>query len=147
MTDRGTVITTATVERGELRLRNGRAFREAVARFPDGSPLVVSVTRLRAQRSLQANAYYWSAVVGTLSEHTGYTPDEVHELLKMKFLPKRLAMCDGNGEVRGEFVIGGSTTRLDNLEFSDYIRAIRIWAAEDLDVTIPDANEVESCPA
>lgn len=142
MSDRDTVVTTGYVRGGELRLRSGRLFRQAVAKFPEDAELLVTVKRQRARRSLQSNAYYWSAVVGTLSDHTGYTPDEIHELLKAKFLPKRLAVCDGNGEERGEFVIGGSTTVLDNVQFSDYIRAIKLWASEELGCYIPEPNEV-----
>ena len=38
------------------------------------------------QRSNQQSRYYWGIVVQILSEHTGFTKDEVHELLKRKFL-------------------------------------------------------------
>jgi hypothetical protein len=76
-----------------------------------------------------------------LAEHTGYTPDEIHEILKAKFIPKRLAITNGNGEICGEFVLGGSTTKLDTLDFSEYCERIREWAAESLDIVIPDPSE------
>lgn len=91
-----------------------------------------------ATRSVRANSYYWGVVVHLISEHTGYTPDELHDVLKAKFLPKHLAFSDGNGEVKGEFVIGGSTRKLNTAEFVEYTESIRRWAAEDLDVVIPD---------
>lgn len=98
------------------------------------------LVKKKATRSLPANAYYWACVVGTLAEHTGYTPDEMHEVLKAKFLPKTLAVQDKNGEIVGEFVIGGSTVKLNTTEFSDYVRDIKTWAREQLDVEIPDAD-------
>jgi hypothetical protein len=130
-------LTTGVIRNGKLKVSNGTHWIEAIHDFPDG-PVLVSLKRVAATRSLQANAYYWSAVIGTLSEYTGYTPDETHEALKMLFLPKSLAYADGNGEVIRELVIGGSTTRLNNVEFSDYIARIKAWAATTLNVEIPE---------
>lgn len=91
----------------------------------------------RATRSLQANAFYWACVVETLAEHTGYSPDEMHDVLKAKFLPKRLAVQDRNGALVGEFVIGGSTVRLTTQEFTEYVRQITAWAEDQLEIEIP----------
>lgn len=101
----------------------------------------VHVARLQANRSPQANRYYWGVVIGALADHTGYTPNELHELLKMKFLPKSLALTDGNGEIKGEFVMGGSTRALTVAEFHRYIEDVRRFAAEELQVTTPDPGE------
>jgi hypothetical protein len=75
-----------------------------------------------------------------LSEHTGYTVDELHEWAKAKFIPKHLALLDKNGEVRDDLVIGGTTTRLNRVEFNEYIEALRKFAAEELGVVIPDPD-------
>ena len=37
--------------------------------------------------------------------------------------------------------VGGSTTKLNKIEFGEYLRAIQQWAAEDLDVYIPDPED------
>lgn len=63
----------------------------------------------------------------------------MHDVLKAKFLPKTLAVQDGNGEIVGEFVIGGSTVKLDKQQFSDYVRDIKAWALT-LGVEIPEAE-------
>lgn len=133
-------VTTGAVEGGKLLLRNRKAFNEALSSMKDGEVLV-TVARARATRSLSQNAWYWGVIVELISEHTGYTPDEVHELLKAKFIPKKLAVQDGNGEIKGEFVIGGSTQKLNKLTFGEYCEAIRQWAAQDLDIVIPDPVE------
>lgn len=75
-----------------------------------------------------------------LSQHTGYTQDEMHDISKAKFLPKTLAIADGNGEVVGEYVLGGSTRRLNTHEFYAYIERVRQWAAE-LDCDTPDPGD------
>lgn len=104
-------------------------FTRALQSFRDG-PVTVRIERKRATRSTQANRLYWGVYVATLSDYTGFTPDEMHEVLKAKFLPKRLAVCDRNGEVVDEYVLGGSTTKLDVVEFGDYLAAIQAWAQE-----------------
>lgn len=86
------------------------------------------------------NALYWAVYVETLAEHTGYAPEEMHDILKAKFLPKKCAVQDKNGEVVGEFVIGGSTVKLNTSQFCDYLRDIKVWARESLDVEIPESN-------
>lgn len=136
------VVATAEVRDGRLRLHNRRAFDEQVAQqLRDGWEVEVTVHRLQATRSLDANRYYWAVVIQLLSEHLGYTPDEMHDVLKMKFLPKRLALCDGNGVVLDEYVVGGSTRDLSVEEFAAYIDEIQQWAREVLDLIIPDADE------
>lgn len=100
--------------------------------------LEIVIERKHATRSVAQNRLYWGVYCAVLSEHTGYSKDELHELLKAKFLPKKMALADANGEITEEFVIGGSTTRLNKIEFGEYLRQIQQWAAEELDVVIPD---------
>lgn len=135
------VVATATVKSGRLVIRNRRAFDASVSGLRDGWEVELTVKRLRATRSLEQNAYYWGVVVQMLSEHTGYTPEDIHELLKAKFIPKRLAVCDGNGVIQGEFVLAGSTRSMNKLEFGEYMDSVRQWAADALDVVIPDPNQ------
>ena len=112
------------------------ALTEALLTWSDG-PAMLSVERESVTRSVQANAYYWGVVVKALVDHTGYTPDEMHDLLKIQFLPKDVALASGNGTVVAAFVIGGSTTGLSTGEFYDYVERIRMWAFEKLDVDMP----------
>lgn len=135
------VVASAEVRSGRLFIRNRRAFDDQIARLDERWELEVTVKRQRATRSQLQNRYYWGVVVNLLAEHTGYTPDEMHDFLKMKFIPKRLAVQDGNGVVVDEFVIGGSTREMNTIEFGEYVDDIRQWAAADLDVVIPDPDE------
>jgi hypothetical protein len=103
--------------------------------------LEIIIERKHATRSHAQNALYWGLYVKLLSDYTGFTPDEMHEVLKAKFLPKQLAIADPNGDIKGEFTIGTTTTRLNKIEFGEYLRSIQQWAAEDLSVVIPDPDE------
>lgn len=133
------IVTTALVKDGKLDLRNRKRFSEQLGRLKDGA-VQITIERIHATRSIPQSRWYWGVIVEMLSEHTGFSPDEMHEVLKAKFLPKKLAVQDGNGEIRGEFVIGGTTTSLNKIEFGEYCEAIRRWAAEELDVVIPDPD-------
>lgn len=128
--------TSGIVKDGKLSLRNQARFLEAFKGWPDGE-VIVTVRRPYATRSLNQNAFYWGVIIEHIAAHTGYTPEETHEALKTMFLPKKLAMLDGNGDVHGELVIGGSTTLLNKIEFGEYCTRIREWALSHLGVDIP----------
>jgi hypothetical protein len=133
------VVTTGAVRSGRLEIRGREQMRTALKRMRD-CEVFVTITPQRAARSQQQNRWYWGVIVELIADHTGYTPDEIHEILKAKFVPKKLAISDGNGEIVGEFVIGSSTTKLDKNAFGEYCEAIRRWAASDLGVVIPDPD-------
>lgn len=133
-----TLTTTGVVRDGKVQLRNRNALDGALRWWPNGAEVVITIERRRATRSKDANAYYWGVVIELLSRHTGYTPDEMHELAKQMFLAKHLTLATSNGEICGDYVIGGSTKRLNTLQFYEYVERIRDWAAADLGVVIPD---------
>jgi hypothetical protein len=131
------ISTPAEIRKGKLCIKHADVFSQQLARFRDGA-VQITVERKFANRSQKQNAWYWGCVVGLVADHTGYTPDEIHEIYKAKFIPKKLAVADGNGEIRGEFVLGGSTAQMDTVQFSEYCESIREWAAQELGVVIPD---------
>jgi hypothetical protein len=137
---RDLVVGTGQVKRGRLFIQHRSLFNRQVAELDERWMLEVTVARLRATRSIEANRYYFGVVIDAISAHTGYHPDETHDLMKMLHLPKELAICDGNGEVKGQYVMGGSTRNLNTAEFSAYVSRVQQWAAETLDVVIPDAR-------
>lgn len=130
-------IAHAVIKDGRLRIRNRREFDLALAAMPKDCEVLVTIERVRATRSQAQSRWYWGVIVKAISDSTGYDPLEVHELLKEKFLPKTLALPDKHG-VADEFVIGGSTSKLNKVEFGEYCEAVRRWAAECLAIDIPD---------
>ena len=135
------VTASSYIKAGRLMIRQRAAFDSAISGLKDGWEVEVEILRLRATRSQQANRFYWGVVLHTLSQHTGYTPEELHDLMKCKFLPKERAFLDGNGEVVEKFVLGGSTRSLDVGEFATYVNQIRDWAGAALACYIPDSDE------
>lgn len=136
------VVASAQVKNGRLRFNNRRAFDEQVRQFKEGAQVEIAVSIRRTTRSLKQSAWYWGCIVQMISEFTGYTPDEVHEWAKAKFIPKKLAICNGNGEVVDEYVLGGSTRKMNTVEFSEYCEAVRRFAAETLSLDIPDPDSL-----
>lgn len=135
------VTASGFIRNGKLHLHNRKQFDAAVAGLRDGWEVDLEITRLRATRSVQANRYYWGVVINALHDLTGYTPEELHELMKAKFLPKDLAFTNSNGDVVEAFVLGGSTRGLDTAEFYTYVERIIEWAAGSLGLYIPGADE------
>lgn len=135
------VVGTAQVKAGKLFITHRRAFDQQVRLLDERWMLEVTVKRLRATRSIQANRYWWGVCLALASEKTGYTPEELHEIAKQLFIPKKLAICDGNGEVVGDFVMGGSTRAMNTSEFYQFAERFKQWCAETLDLYIPDPNE------
>lgn len=131
-------VQSGRVEGGRLKLNRGR-FKKAIADMPDCA-VTLTIEKKHANRSMVQNAYWWGVCVELVSDHTGYSPDEVHELAKRMFLPKHLVFTKGNGEIVGEFVVGGSTTKLNKIEFGEFVERYRQWAAETLGVVIPDPD-------
>lgn len=132
-----THVASAYVRKGKLHIRSRRAFDAIVSKWRDGE-YTITVERSHATRSIQQNRLYWGVYVKALADHTGYTPFEVHEILKAKFMPKHLALQNVNGDLVGEFVVGGTTRTLNKVEFGDYLREIHRWAGETLGVVIPE---------
>jgi hypothetical protein len=89
----------------------------------------------KKERSNQQNSAYWGIIVEILSDHLGYSREEVHDALRTKFLSRV-------DEKTGLTVIR-STTALSTVEFMDYYAQIQRWAAEFLQVYIPSPGEAE----
>ena len=99
---------------------------------------IFDIKQYRLRRSINANKYYWGVVIETISQATGFFPDELHDILKRKFNPK-IKVLRQTGE---EMVIGGTTTELNTAEFETYLENIRVWALSDLDILIPLPGEI-----
>lgn len=86
-------------------------------------------------KSNNQNSYYWGVLVDLISDHTGYSPEDVHEILKHKFLTKEAV-------IKGEKIpFAQSTVSLTTVEFEKYMSQARQWAAMELSISIPEPNE------
>ena len=91
-------------------------------------------------RSIPENKYYWSVIIGILSEELGYSSNEMHEILKAMFLTLKRYIKNKKGIVR-EVTTIRSTTELTTIDFEKYLSDIRIWASAEMNVFLPMPNE------
>lgn len=100
---------------------------------------VVDVKKKRNNRSNNQNNYYWKCIVQLLSEELGYFPDEMHDILRNKFLSE-YEMVEINNNTVGLNKTRGTST-LNTQEFEKYTEQIRIWALTEMSIKIPLPNE------
>jgi len=100
----------------------------------------VTLQKIKDSRSLNQNKYYWAVVVSVLASEVGYFKDEMHMVLRRKFLGyTRTNPITGEQEMFAK-----STTDLNTQEMEEYLDAIRVWAISELDIYIPLPNEFGS---
>ena len=97
----------------------------------EGQRVVTETKKFRKNRTDAQNRYWWGVVIDILSQHTGYEPEEMHDAIKIKFMPVE----------KVGLIAGKSTTHLTTIEFVDLIERVQRWAAQYLQCYIPDPNE------
>ena len=104
--------------------------------FKDGEKLTLTLENTRSQRSLAQNNYWWGICYKIIAETTGHTTEEIHEIMKTMFLPKKFITLKGI-----EFEIPKSTTKLSKGEGVEYTDKIILFANQELNIHIPTPCE------
>lgn len=110
--------------------------------------MVVRIEPEEKKRSAQQNKYLWGVVYKTIVDNDpGYFVNDavdalrktarlsaaevVHEFCKARFLP--------SADLPGlQITVAPSTAKLPRKEFQEYVESIRRWAADELQVFVPD---------
>ena len=130
------------------RVNNGKLTQRAsddIRTFIDaheGKQIEITLKKSRSKRSLNQNAYYWSAVIPIVQSglrELGYilSPEETHEFLKEKFVQPEML-------IKGDEFLGNmrrTTTTMTKTEFMDYIAEIQQFGSEILNIYIPDPEQ------
>lgn len=120
------------VEGGRIRLKDTLLFNSQVQKL-EGCEVQITLTKRFNDRSSNQNRYYWGVVIKILCDHFGYFDEEMHEAMKWMFLRK----------TEGAIPTVLSTTRLNTLEFEDYVEKIRVWAMSEHEIKIPLPGEID----
>ena len=104
--------------------------------FKEAEPVEVTVEKYRKTRSGNQSRYYFGVIVKILSDELGYTKDEIHEILKGKFLSEEIKV--GDEVIR----YAKSTTSLKTDAFESLMTDIREWASTELGIFLPLPNEI-----
>jgi hypothetical protein len=97
--------------------------------------MAVEIKPYVSKRSVDANALYWMWIA-VVAEYTGYTKDEMHDVMRARYLPIKSREIDGI--ILTELT---STTTLNTKQFSDYMREIEVFAVEN-DIKLPYPEEL-----
>lgn len=99
--------------------------------------LSVEIKQHKNGRTRHQNAYYFGVVLRSISEYTGFTPEELHASFKRTFLPIEREMIGG---VMVERL--SSTKDLDTKTFNEYLERILHFCAENIGLYVPLPNEM-----
>lgn len=94
---------------------------------------IITIKEYKENRSKMQNAYYFGVVLAIISKETGFEKEEVHELMRRKFLAY---------EKKGEW-FAKSTTMLDTKEMEDYLQKVRMFASMELSCFVPLPRETD----
>lgn len=100
---------------------------------------VVEIKEVKNNRSLNQNNYYWKCIVQVLSKELGYFNDEIHGILKTKFLSEYITIENKDNKIG--VLKTNSTARLNTKQFELFTEQVRIWAISELGIKLPLPNE------
>ena len=106
-----------------------------------GNDYIVDVKKQRNNRSMMQNNYYWKCMVQMLADELGYYPNEMHDILKVKFASEWQSIEVNNNKVGLQVI--NSTATMNTKEFEIYAEQIRIWALSELNIRLMLPNEYE----
>jgi hypothetical protein len=101
-----------------------------------GKRVNLIIEREIRRRSNNQNKYYWKVPIEILRNHCGMTPEEIHDAVRYELLYDTVIV--GKKEMRKL----KSTACLSTVDMENYLMALRMWAATELGVNIPEPNEV-----
>lgn len=109
----------------------------------EGKDCIIKIEKPKKQRSIQQNRFYWGVIlviVQNCLKEAGHLMcvNDVHELLKLKFLKEIVFVDESTGEVTERIK---STIELSTSQEMDYFANIKIWVREYFNVEIPEPNE------
>ena len=116
------------VEKGRIVLDNREGFQRHLASF-EGKRVELVLRERTTEVSPEARGYYKKVVCGLISDHTGDTADEVHEILKKDVLYPQFHLA--------------STKNMTSAAFREYVSAVLIYAAQTIGVPIPEPEKVD----
>ena len=119
-----------TIKNGKLILNNERRFNDNLNIF-EGEEIEIKIKVRTNNRSNEQNSLYWKWI-NIMSEETGYTIEEKHELVKNKFFKRTSINNNGVEEVKLK-----STTTLSVKEFTKLMDDVLYWSNNTLNINLP----------
>jgi hypothetical protein len=99
----------------------------------------IEIAEYRQRRSLDQNAYIHAVPLKIISEHTGYSMDEIKEYLCGEFTGWEEHEVFGKKKVRPRL----TTSQMNTKQMTDFIEWMQWFASSTLNLRIPSPNEYE----
>ncbi len=120
-----------TIKKKKIVFDDKVKFLNEVAKFSEGTRIVINVEEAKDVRSNQQNKLYWTWVQ-VIAESLGYSKEECHDIIKYKFL-LREKIIDGE---TGFYL--KSTSTLSKAEFSKLTDDVLFWANDSFNINLPN---------
>ena len=120
----------AKAKEGQLEFENKNSLFKYLVGL-EGKSLVVEIYQEKNVRSLDQNALYW-AYLRIISQETGNTQNDLHELFRRTLLPPQFKKILGR-----TIKLPASTTTLSKAEMGEYLDRI----AAEVNIPIPNTEE------
>jgi len=91
---------------------------------------IITIERKKSPRSIQQNSLMWMWFK-CISDETGHTTDEIHDIYCSKFLRKRIRVMNE------EVVVVCGTSKLSTDEMSKFLELVRLHALEKIGIYLP----------
>ena len=117
----------------KLVLNNKSDFNKQLEQF-EGKEIVIKIIERNNKRTNDQNSLLWTWI-NLLSNYTGYTKEEMKEMLQYKFLSRE--KLNENGKI--EIYLKGTST-LSKKEFNDFMNEVSMWSNSTLNIPLP-SNE------
>jgi hypothetical protein len=130
----------STVKNGTL-TRNLNQIRECIKSF-ENQNVTITIDKTKKKRSNPQNAYLWGIcypIVQNCLKEAGnvFSINDVHELLKLKFLKEVVIVDENSGECLERIK---SSTELSTTDFAFYTQQIQQFALDFFNTIIPPPN-------
>lgn len=110
---------------------------ERLSKLQDGE-WTIEVTKNRPIKSLSSLRYLFGVVYKEIANVTGYDAEQVHEMMKYKFLSKVVEFPNGV-----HAVAMGTTKEMDVAEMALFTERVKEWAKKYLDLKFVDQRDVD----
>ena len=119
------------IVKGKIVFDDRAKFLNDVAKFDDDIKIVIEVREAKDIRTNAQNRLWWKWIE-LIADETGNEKQEIHSILKYKFLLKE-EMIDGELHQRLK-----STTTLTKEEFGKLTQEVFYWANDTLNINLPN---------
>lgn len=122
------------VSKGRIILDEPDTYRDYIFTLDD-KRIELTVQKEQKDKSLPQTKYLFGIIYKAISETTGYTIEEVHQMMKSIFLKTHKEVA------KKRYTVIRSISELTTVEMSEYIENCKRWGATELQLNIPESNK------